>query len=93
LFLYAQELSGLPAPSREDLNGVLKGAKVYDGNARTWLKKRVGFSVDGEQRLTLIVKSREEAVKTLGEALDASVPDKWNPDTRPVKPRAPRKKA
>lgn len=42
--------------------------------------------------MKLIAGAREQAIKTIDEMLDSNVPDEWNPDTRIVKTRAPRKK-
>jgi len=93
LYLYAQEQHGRAPTPKADLIAVLKEAKIYDTNARTWLTKKIGFSVDSEDRLKLIAGAREQAVKTLDEALDTNVPDDWNPDTKTVRTRTPRKKA
>lgn len=93
LFLYAHELHGRSSTARSELVTVLKEAKVYDPNCRTWLKQRKGFTVDGEDRLKLIAGSREQAIKALDEALDGNIQDGWNPDNRTAKPRGPRKKA
>jgi hypothetical protein len=92
LFLYGHELQGRTTAPKAELVTVLKAAKVYDPNCRTWLTKKNGFNVDGEDRLKLFTGSRELAAKALDEALDPNVPDQWNPDTRTVKTRAPRKK-
>lgn len=92
LFLYAQEvlLRRSSAPKAELLT-ILKTAKVYDGNCRAWLIKKIGFTVDNEDRMKLIAGAREQAMKTVNEIFDGNVPDEWNPDTRTVKARAPRK--
>jgi hypothetical protein len=92
LFLYAHELHGHTTAPKAELVTVLKEAKVYDPNCRTWLKQKKGFNVDGEDRLKLIAGSREQAKKTLDEALDPNVSDEWNPDNRVTKARGPRKK-
>ena len=92
LFLYAQELLGRTPTPKSDLVTILKDAKVYDANCRTWLKQKKGFSVDSEDRLKLIAGAREQAMKALDEALDGNLPDEWNPDSKPVKARVPRKK-
>jgi hypothetical protein len=91
LFLYGHEAHGRPTAPKAELVTVLKAAKVYDSNCRTWLKQKKGFNVDGEDRLKLIAGSREQAKKTLDEALDPNVPDEWNPDSRIVKTRGPHK--
>ena len=91
LFLYGHELHGRTSAPKAELVTVLKAAKVYDPNCRTWLKQKKGFIVDGEDRLKLIAGSREQAKKTLDEALDPNVSDEWNPDNRIVKTRGPRK--
>ena len=49
------------------------------------------LAVDDEDRMKLIVGAREQAQRTLNEALDNNVPDEWNPDTRTKKPRAKKK--
>lgn len=88
LFIYAQEiLLGRSSTPRTELATVLKAAKVYDSNCRAWLGQRKGFTVDAEDRLKLITGAKEQAVKTLDEALDTSIEDVWNPDTRTVKAR------
>jgi hypothetical protein len=71
---------------------VLTAAKVNNGNCRFWLGKKNGFTVDSEDRMKLIAGAKEQAIKTIDEMLDSNVPDEWNPDTRIVKARAPRKK-
>jgi len=71
---------------------ILKEAKVYDTNCRTWLTKKNGFTVDTEDRLKLNAAAREQAVRALDDALNTSLADEWNPDSRTVKTRAPRKK-
>ena len=92
LFIYAQEvLLGRSSAPKAELVTVLRDAKVYDANCRFWLKQRQGFTVDDEDRMKLIVGAREQAQKTLNEALDNNVPDEWNPDTRTKKPRAKKK--
>jgi hypothetical protein len=91
LFLYANELHGRPTTPKDDLVAVLKEAKVYDTNCRTWLKLKKGFTVDTEDRLKLIAGAREQAVKSLNEALDSNVPDVWNPDNKTAKPRTKKK--
>jgi len=40
LFLYANELHGRPTTPKDDLVVLLKDAKVYDTNCRTWLKQK-----------------------------------------------------
>jgi hypothetical protein len=87
LFLYAHELHGRTATPKADLINVLKAAKVYDSNCRTWLKQKIGFTLDTEERLKLIAGAREQAVKTLDEARDPNVPDVWNPDNKTAKAR------
>jgi hypothetical protein len=93
LFIYVQELllDRTLAPKSE-LIVVLKEAKVYDANCRSWLKQKKGFTVDAEERMKLIASAREQAVKALDEALDNNLPDDWNPDTKAAKPRAAKKK-
>lgn len=93
LFLYAQEvLLGRTATPRSELSVVLTAAKVNNGNCRFWLGKKVGFTVDDEDRMKLVAGSREQAIKTVGEILDNNVADEWHPDTRTVRARGPRKK-
>jgi hypothetical protein len=91
LFLHCNELHGRPTTPRDDLATVLKAAKVYDTNCRSWLKQKKGFTVDSEDRLKLIAGAREQAVKALNEALDSNVPDIWNPDSKVAKPRVKKK--
>ena len=64
LFLYAHELHGRSATPKADLVNVLKEAKVYDTNCRTWLKQKKGFKLDADERLKLIAGAREQAVNT-----------------------------
>lgn len=92
LFLYAHELHGRSSTPRPELVKILKDAKVFDPNCGAWLKQKKGFTVDAEDRLKLNAGAREQAVKVLDEAGDASVADQWNPDNRTVKPRGPKKK-
>lgn len=92
LFLYAHEVHGRPWTPRDALFAVLREAKVLDSNGRHWLSGKKGFRPDAENRLQLIQSAREEAQKTLQEALDSNVKDVWNPDTRTVAKRAARKK-
>lgn len=66
---------------------------MYDANCRFWLKQKKGFTVDAEERMKLIAGARQQAVKTLDEALDNNLPDDWNPDTKAAKPRVAKKKA
>jgi len=92
LVLYANELHGRPVTPRADLTTILKEAKVYDTNCRTWLKKKDGFTVDQEDRLKLNARAREHAVRAIDDALNTSMADEWNPDTKATKNRATRKK-
>jgi hypothetical protein len=73
---------------------VLHSAKIIDraGNANRWLKKRIGFVNDGEDRLKLNATGREEAQAALAQALDTSVADSWNPDKHTPQKRATKKK-
>jgi hypothetical protein len=82
LTLYGHEVHGRTSLPRSDLTTILKSAKVMDSNARAWLAKKVGFTVDGDDRLKLIVGAREEAVTFLNEIADPNVADEWNPDTK-----------
>lgn len=94
LFLYAQELLlGRTSAPKSELVVVLKEAKVYDANCRSWLKQRKGFTVDAEERMKLIAGAREQAMKALDEAQDHNLQDEWNPDTKAAKPRVAKKKA
>ena len=92
LVLYAHELHGRAITPRSAVVAVLKEAKVYDTNCRTWLTKKNGFTVDADDRLKLIAGAREQAVKALDDALNTSLTDDWHPDAKPVKARSPRKK-
>jgi len=93
LFIYAQEvvLARTSAPKAE-LIEVLKAAKVYDANCRFWLKQKKGFTVDNEDRMKLIAGAKEQAKQVITDTLDSNVADGWNPDTKSVKARGPRKK-
>jgi hypothetical protein len=94
LFLYANECHGRTSALESDLKAVLRKAKIIDpaGNASRWLAKRIGFVAEGEDRIKLNAKGREEAKKALDEALDAKLADTWNPDLHRPKKRKPRKK-
>jgi hypothetical protein len=94
LFLYAHECYGRTSAPESDLTTVLRSAKMIDGsgNAYRWLKKRIGIADDGDGRIKLVAKGREEAVKALNEALDPKVDDAWNPDKKQPRKRGPRKK-
>ncbi len=93
LFAYAQEiLLGRASTPKSDLVAVLKVAKVYDPNCRFWLKQKKGFTVDAEDRMKLIAGAKEQAKQTINEVFDGNVADDWNPDTRTVKARPPKKK-
>ncbi len=92
LFLYAHELHGRSSTPKTELIAVLKEGKIWDSNASTWLKKKKGFKVDGDDRVELIGAGRDEAKKALNDALDSNVADEWNPDTKTVKQRTQRKK-
>ena len=91
LFLYAHELCGRFSVARPDVIVVLKEGKIWDSNASTWLNKKIGFKLDGEDRAELLGEARDEAKKYLVEAIDPNIPDEWGPDKVPTK-RAPRKK-
>lgn len=43
--------------------------------------QRIGLAKEGEDGYKLTATGREEAKKTLTDALDPNVPDDWNPDT------------
>jgi hypothetical protein len=93
LFLYAHDCHGRTSAPEAELMTVLRTAKAIDrsGNSYRWLKKRVGFVNDGEDRIKLTAPGREEAKKALNEALDPKVEDGWNPDKNQPKKRGPRK--
>jgi hypothetical protein len=95
LFLYAQELHGRLSVPSDQLRAMLESGKIWDGsgNARRWIAKRVGLASEGEDRLKLNAKGREEAVKTLNDALDPTIEDEWNPDKKTPRKLGPRKKA
>jgi hypothetical protein len=95
LYLYAHECSGRTSALDTDLRAFLKSAKAMDGsgNAARWLAKHVGYSKDGDDRIKLNVKGREEAKKALSDALDPNVPDAWNPDSHQPRKRGKNKKA
>ena len=92
LFLYANELHGRFSTLRTDVIAVLKEGKIWDSNASTWLKKKIGFKVDTEERMELLGEGRDDAKKYLVEALDPSIADDWTPDKKGSVKRAPRKK-
>jgi hypothetical protein len=94
LFLYAQEVHGRPSTKESDVVELLRASKAWDksGNSRRWLTKRVLIKDEGDDAIKLTEPGREEAVKILNQALDASVEDKWNPDFNKPKPRGIRKK-
>ncbi len=93
LYLYAHECSGRTSALDADLRAFLKSAKAMDssGNATRWLAKQVGYAKDGDDRVKLNVKGREEAKKALTEALDQNVPDTWNPDSHLPRKRGKKK--
>jgi len=93
LFLYAHELHGRPTATYDALRTVEQVAKVWDANTRTWLAKKVGFTMDGEKNLKLNTPGREDAIKALNDALNQELQDDWNPDRKIPQKRAPRKKA
>jgi hypothetical protein len=93
LFLYAHELHGRPSTSYEDLRAVHQTAKVWDANTRTWLAKRVGFTVDAEKAYKLNTPGKEDAIKALNDALNPDIQDEWNPDKKIPRKLTPRKKA
>lgn len=93
LFIYAQEVVlGRTSTPKAELIEVLKAAKVYDANCRFWMKQKKGFTVDTEDRMKLIAGAKEQAKQVVTDTLDSNVADGWNPDTRKVQTRAPRKK-
>ncbi|MBV9505014.1 MAG: hypothetical protein JO323_08430 [Acidobacteriia bacterium] len=92
LFLYAYELHGRAWVPQTQVFAILKEGKVLDANARFWLKKKNGCRIDGEDRFQLLEAGREEAKKALADAIDANVPDDWNPDKKTAQKRGPRKK-
>src|SRR5258708_17302061 len=63
LFLYAHELHGHSSVSSEQLKEVLRANKAWDryGNAGRWLAKRIGLANDGDDRIKLTTKGREDA--------------------------------
>jgi hypothetical protein len=94
LFIYAHEVYGHPHPTEGAVKAILQSAKSWDasGNANTWLKKRIGIALEGEDQLKLTAPGREEAIATLKDALDANIVDTWNPDKNAPKQRGARKK-
>ncbi len=90
LFLYAHELHGRMSIPESDLNTVIQTAKMMDasGNARTWIRKRIGIATEGEGAVKLTFKGREDAQKALDNAHDANMPDTWNPDKATQKSKA-----
>ena len=93
LFLYAHELHGHPTATYDALRAVAGVAKVWDTNARSWLKKQVGFTMADEGNLKLNIPGREYAVKALNDALNQEIQGDWNPDKKTPQKRASRKKA
>jgi hypothetical protein len=97
LFLYAHECHGRVSVAEQDLNALIQTAKMMDtsGNARTWIRKRIGIATEGEDRVKLTFKGREDAQTALTNALDPNIPDPWNPDKVTPKPKGakPKKKA
>ena len=75
LCLYAHELHGRFSTLRADVIAVLKEGKVWDSNASTWLKKKIGFKIVDEERMELLGEGRDDAKKYLIEALDSNIPD------------------
>jgi len=73
-----------------DLNALIQTAKMMDtsGNARTWIRKRIGIATEVEDGVKLTFKGREDAQKALAGALDPTIPDTWNPDKVTPKPKS-----
>jgi hypothetical protein len=94
LFLYAHECHGRMSVAEQDLNALIQTAKMMDpsGNARTWIRKRIGIADEGEGRLKLTFKGREDAQNALRNAVDTNIPDVWNPDKVPPKPKGTKAK-
>ncbi len=90
LFLYAHELHRRMSVPERDLNIMLNAAKMMDesGNARKWLRTRVGIVDEGEGNVKLNAGGRDAAKKALGEALDTNIVVAWNPDSAASKPKA-----
>jgi len=79
----------------DDVTKILKKAKVWDakGNTSTWLSRKIGFTREEDDQLTLIQPGREQAQKALAEIVDPAVDDEWNPDHNGPAKRAGGKKA
>ncbi len=76
LFLHAYELKGREAVPRSELDEVLTDAKVYDGNARTWIAKSDLLSRDGHL-IGLNAPGRERAKEVLRQVFDSNFETKW----------------
>lgn len=77
LFLYGHELlTQQESVPRNDLNKVLTDTKVYDPNARTWLRNNDLLSHDGDS-VCLSVPGREFAQEVLRQYSDPNFETKW----------------
>lgn len=77
LFLYGHELlTQQESVPRADLNKVLTDTKVYDPNARVWLRRNDLLSHDGNS-VSLSVPGREFAQEVLQQYADPTFETKW----------------
>lgn len=81
LFLYAHELEGQEAVLRIDLNAALSDAKVYDGNARTWIHNTDLIDQDGNS-VRLALPGRDYARKALNDYLDPQIESTWSVESK-----------
>jgi hypothetical protein len=77
LFLLAHELEGREEVPRTDLNAALSDAKIYDSNARTWMRETDHLERDGDS-VRLALPGRDFAQKVLQEYTDPNIETKWS---------------
>ena len=81
LFLYACATAGEEMVPRKKLNKILNDARVYDGNARTWIAHADLLSHD-EDTIGLSIPGRERAKEVLREVADPNIDTKWTLGSR-----------
>lgn len=77
LFLYAHELEGQETVARADLHAALSDAKVYDSNARVWMKETNLIDL-AENSVKLTLPGREYPRQVLKECLDPQIEGTWS---------------
>ncbi len=85
-FLLAQEVTGVGAVPRKDVNAVLTEASLLDSNARAWLNNEPNLERDATAKtLRLKAPSRREARVFLSDVLDPTVEGVFQPGQQPRK--------